>query len=177
VNVYPDVPQFREVSAPVTVNLPDDGTATGLLSFPPPTWTDLETLSVRLRMGQRGAGPDAFGIEWDAAWLEIYGKPSAVPPPPGEVRNLRVACDPSGVALSWDPLLDATGYDVFRGDLDALGPGYAHVLAGSSPATTTVDAQVSCGDAGNDYWLVAGTNAGGRGTCGTASDGTVRPCP
>lgn len=70
----PHVPEFREVSALLTVNLKDDGKTTGSYSFDPPTWDDLAKLQVRLRNEARGEGPDPFQVEWDAAWVVVYGR-------------------------------------------------------------------------------------------------------
>lgn len=69
----PHAPGFREVSALLTVNLKDDGKSAGSYSFDPPTWDDLGRLEVRLRHTMQGAGPDPFEVEWDAAWVEVYG--------------------------------------------------------------------------------------------------------
>ena len=71
-NAIPDVPEWREVRALLTRNLADDGRATGQYSFPVIDWIDVATLAVRLRVEARGAA-DGRQIEWDAAWVEVYG--------------------------------------------------------------------------------------------------------
>jgi hypothetical protein len=71
-NALPHVPEWREVRATVSRNLRDDGRAVGRYRFDPPDWTDIANLAIRLRTTTRGV-PDAVDIEWDAAWLEVYG--------------------------------------------------------------------------------------------------------
>lgn len=71
-NALPDVPQWREVRAFVSRQLSDDGRATGVYDFRAPDWADVATLAVRLRRDVRG-GVDPVAIEWDAAWIEVYG--------------------------------------------------------------------------------------------------------
>ena len=65
---FPDVPSFRQVSAPIYAGSPVDGS-------PTLTWTDLDTLTVRLVTTAVGA-PDAYSVEWDGAQLEVFAGPA-----------------------------------------------------------------------------------------------------
>jgi HEAT repeat protein len=67
--VFPDVPDYRVVGAPVYLGAPIDGA-------PTLTWDDLETLTVRVVTHAVGA-VDSYTIEWDGAWLEVYTAPPA----------------------------------------------------------------------------------------------------
>ena len=59
---YSHYPQYRVVSANLTKNPADDGTATGRYVFPSPTWDDIGTTEIRLVMTPVGAA-DAFHVE------------------------------------------------------------------------------------------------------------------
>lgn len=64
---FADQPVYRTVSTLLTQGSPEDGQ-------PTLSWQDLADLSVRIQGLPQGAA-DAFDVEWDAAWLELYGIP------------------------------------------------------------------------------------------------------
>lgn len=65
INAFPHQPTYRTVSTTLSVGSPIDGQ-------PSITWQDLATLAVRLK-GTAAGGADAFSVQWDAAWVDLYG--------------------------------------------------------------------------------------------------------
>jgi hypothetical protein len=64
---FPHQPSYRTVSTVVSQGAPDNGD-------PSLTWSDLANLKVRLK-GTTVNTTDSFDVEWDAAWLDLYGVP------------------------------------------------------------------------------------------------------
>ena len=181
VNAVPDRPDWVEVSARATLNLVDDGNATGFYEWRQPTADDLAALQVRLRVDSV-AGADAATVEWDSAVVEVYGQGELVGPTVGEVSDvlsgeppLLVTPEPSGgVHLSWDPEPGAATYRVYRGALPAATgvPGaFDSAEAGTrcTPETELVDAE----EAGSSYFLVTALDASGFE--GPVGSGTLGP--
>ncbi len=75
---FPDQPDFRVVAAPLYVGAPTNGEGTL-------TAGDLATLGVRLTTVPVG-GADAYQIEWDSAWVEVFTAPAPDRESPGERR-------------------------------------------------------------------------------------------
>lgn len=73
---FPDQPDFRIVSAPLYLGGPTTGVGTL-------TWEDLRTLWVRVVTLPTGI-PDGYSLEWDGAWVEIFGIPSGADPQAAE---------------------------------------------------------------------------------------------
>jgi len=90
-NALSAVPDWREVRATLTRNLDDDGRVTGHYRFSRIDWIDVETLAIRFQ-GRIRAAEDAVEVEWDGAWIEVYGTRS-----PG-LFGLHRTADPSAVA-------------------------------------------------------------------------------
>lgn len=178
VNALPDVPSWRVVSAKVT--LPG-----GAL----PTPQDVQALRVRLTVSvdpdDPGDTPDGPSVEWDGAWLEVYGT-SAAPDRPGEVSDvrageppLRVATASGGVRVSWAAEPGADAYRLYRGALpgragDGAAFGSGSVEPSGVGACTDGTAVLETGD-GSSFYLVsavAGDVAAGReGPLGFEADG------
>ena len=72
---YPDQPEYRTVSASLYLGAPIDSEGTL-------TWPDLESLTVRVVTTAVGDA-DAYEIEWDGAWVELYASPTADLESPG----------------------------------------------------------------------------------------------
>lgn len=64
---FPDQPTWRTAGITLTRGVPIDGT-TGV------GWPDLASLAVRFQGLPQGS-PDPFQVEWDAAWVDLYGVP------------------------------------------------------------------------------------------------------
>lgn len=114
--------------------------------------------------------------------------------PLGFPTDLAVACDGAVVepelrwetttTLAWDPVGDATRYNVYRGDLAALPGDYGSCRNASDPDptdTTYEDPDVPQPSGAGFMYLVTATVGGVEQTLGRASDGTERtvasPCP
>jgi Zn-dependent metalloprotease len=123
--------------------------------------------------GFDSCAPGTGGVEvCDGADNDCDGVVDDVPPPTGV--TLVTALEAQGqVLLAWDPVPDATGYDVVRGDLGALW-----VDGGDFAAATTGCAAHEHPDAflvetlplppgGAAWYAVRATNCGGPGSYGT----------
>ncbi len=103
---------------------------------------DLATTAIRVASFPVGATPgnDAYQVELDHAWLDLYGW---VRPRPTEVQGLRVDRLADGrLVVSFDAAPEALRYNLYVGSLQALRTGgYDHGAGPSGPfcATTTED--------------------------------------
>ena len=188
VNALKNVPAFRDVSAMITKNAIDDGRVTGAFSWPAVDAADIAALKIRLSVNTVGAN-DGVQVDWDGAWLWVYGS-VAGGPPPGEVSP---ATSPTpllvdkigGLHVTWGAEPSAETYRIWRGDLgvwDAArcAPGLA---GGCVTAPTLQWLELVPADSGGDwFFLVSALNAAGAGPLGFNSLGapeTARPpeCP
>ncbi len=122
--VVPDVVAPREATATLTGN-PVLAPGGADYDWPPPGHADLATTTVRVAAAPVAATPgnDAYTVELDAAWLDLYGWEK---PRPGEVTGLRVDRAPDGsLEVSFDELAGAQRYNLYFGRLAALG-AYDH---------------------------------------------------
>jgi hypothetical protein len=177
VNAMPDVPSWRDVTAMMTLNAIDDGRVTGAYSWPAPTAADVAAAKLRLTVTATGA-PDGARIEWDGAWLWVYGASAGGIAPPGEVSGPSAAPllvrAGSGVVLDWEAEPAAETYRVWRGTIgrwdDAIAePGIAGGCV-AAPATTWTET-VPPEQHANWFFLVSAVNAGGEGPLGFDSFG------
>ena len=139
----PNVASPREVSATLTKNPVLAGGA-GEYDWPAITRADLATTAVRLAAAPVAltSGNDAYQVEWDAAWLDLYGWQK---PRPAEVANLRESRLGDGTVLfSFDAVPAGQRYNLYLGRLTTLRAGsYDHGLAPSAGpfcAAATTDA-------------------------------------
>ncbi len=141
--VRPNVASYREVSATLTKNpvLPN-GSAD--YQWPAITADDLATTAIRVASAPVAATPgnDAYQVELDAAWLDLYGWEKTRPP---EVSNVAIARLADGsLEVSFDPLAGAQRYNVYFGRLATARAGsYDHgagAPAGPDCAAPAVDA-------------------------------------
>ncbi|HEX4825161.1 MAG TPA: SGNH/GDSL hydrolase family protein [Candidatus Polarisedimenticolaceae bacterium] len=138
----PNVPTLREVSATLTKN-PALPPGAGEYDWPAITRSDIATTAIRVVSAPvASTAGDAYQVELDAAWLDLYGWQK---PRPGEVTNLTEAKLPDGtIDVAFNPLASAQRYNVYWGRLDTLRSGaYDHGTNGPvapSCAATTQDA-------------------------------------
>jgi len=139
----PNVAAYREASATLTKN-PPLAPGAGEYDWPALTHDDLGTAAVRVVSAPvaNTAGNDAYTVELDAAWLDIYGWQK---PRPGEVTNLKTAKLADGtIEFSFDPLASAQRYNLYFGNMSTLRAGsYDHghsAPAGPLCAAPTQDA-------------------------------------
>lgn len=181
INALKNVPQYRDVSAMITKNALDDGRATGSYAWPLPDAADVGALKIRLSVNAVGA-PDAAQVDWDGAWVWVYGSTSGSVSPPGEVSPPGSATPllvrkQSGIHVSWGAEPLAETYRVWRGDIGAwtvarCAPG----AAGGCVTAPTLDwTEVPPPDSSgpNWYFLVSALNSGGSGPLG--NDSMARP--
>jgi len=188
VNAMPNVTSWRDVTAMVTLNAVDDGRVTGSYSWPDPTAADIASLKIRLTVSQAGT-PDAAQVEWDGAWLWVYGTGSGAVSPPGEVSGAGdgplLVRRSNGIVLTWDGEPAAETYRIWRGDIGnwtgaRAEPGVAGGCV-AAPLTTWTESEPP-DQRPNWYFLVSAINAGGAGPLGFDSFGrpeTAMPagCP
>jgi len=109
------------------------------------THEELATTTIRVATAPVAAtaGNDAYQVELDHAWLDLYGWEK---PRPDEVQELRVAHLSDGsLEVSFDPLVGAQRHNVYFGSLAELRSGrYDH--GAQAPATALCGAATS--DAG-----------------------------
>lgn len=179
----PNVPSYREVTATLTKN-PALAVGAAEYGWPAIDASDLFTATVRIAAAPVAATPgnDAYQIELDAAWLDLYGWQVSRP---GEVQNERVARLPDGtLEVSFDPLPSAQRYNLYFGRLSTMRAGaYDHGRDAPAPplcAASTVDAgdgrlkivvppaQQPVGDA---YLVVTGHDDDVESPAGTRSGG------
>jgi hypothetical protein len=127
--VLPNVAALREVSATLTKN-PVLVPGSGEYDWPAITRTDLAATTFRVASAPVAstAGNDLYEVEWDAAWLDVYGWQKPRPP---EVANLTEHRAADGtVAFTFDALPSAQRYNVYLGRLASLRAGaYDHGTA------------------------------------------------
>ncbi len=128
----PNVASLREVSSTLTGNPVLLG-GSGEYDWPPITRGDLATAAFRVASAPvaHTSGNDAYEVELDAAWLDVYGWQK---PRPAEVSNLLEHRLADGtVVFSFDELGAAQRYNLYFGRLATLRAGsYDH--GSSSPA-------------------------------------------
>jgi len=99
---FPDAPSYRTTGATLTAGAPVDGTSSV-------GWSDLASLEVRYEGLPTGA-PDAFEVEWDAAWVDLYGVPpgrvfwEGDPAPGGSVKLHVTGTNGTDVAILYAAL-------------------------------------------------------------------------
>jgi hypothetical protein len=124
--VKPNVATYREVSSTLTKNpvLPPGAPD---YQWPPVSQSDLSTTAVRVAAAPVAAttGNDAYQVELDAAWIDLYGWQKSRP---GEVAALRVSRLSDGTLdVSFNALAGAQRYNVYFGRLFVLRTGaYDH---------------------------------------------------
>lgn len=181
--VRPNVASFREVSATLTKN-PTLPVGSAEYVWPAISQADLATTAVRVAAAPVSgtSGNDAYQVELDAAWIDLYGWQAARPAEVGALRGDRLA--DGTLEVSFAALGGAQRYNLYFGRLDTLrAGGYDHGVgapAGPQCAATTADAgggrlkiAVQSGNqpGGDTYYLVtahvgdvespAGTRTGG----------------
>ena len=126
---------------------------------------DLATTTLRVASAPVAGTPgnDAYQVQLDAAWLDLYGYEKSRP---AEVQQLRLTRLVDGtVEASFQPLAGAQRYNVYLGHLDTLRAGGLDHGAGAHCASPTSDAgggrlkaSVSAGQQPPEatYWLVTG---------------------
>jgi len=160
--VRPNVASYREVSATLTKNAVLAGGA-GQYTWPALTHADLATATFRIAAAPKAATPgnDAYQVQLDAAWLDLYGYEKPRPPEVSDLRLTRLA--DGTIQVSFQPLAGAQRYNVYQGHLDTLRAGGLDHGAGPFCAAPTSDAgggrlqaSVSLAQqvANATYWLV-----------------------
>jgi len=118
--VYRDEPTFRIVAAPLYRGAPTSGAGTL-------DWDDLRSLTVRAVTVANGT-PDAYALEWDGAWLELFTSPATgvtgeVATSPRDPAVSRLALRAALAAGSASPaILEALGEVGTPADLPLLRP-------------------------------------------------------
>ena len=123
--VLPNVASLREASATLTKN-PTLPPGTGEYDWPALTHDDLATTSIRVVSAPVATTlGDAYAVELDAAWLDVYGWQK---PRPGEVQGLAIGRLIDGtLELSFDSLPSAQRYNLYVGRLATVRAGsYDH---------------------------------------------------
>jgi hypothetical protein len=179
----PNVASLREVSATLTKN-PTLGVGAGEYDWPAITRSDIATTAIRVVSAPvANTAGDAYQVELDAAWLDVYGWQK---PRPSEVTHLTEAKLADGtIEVAFDPLAGAQRYNVYWGRLDTLRAGsYDHGATAPVPpscAASTADAgggrlKASFAPAqqpgGDSYVLVTAHVDGVESPTGTRSDAT-----
>ena len=94
--------------------------------WPAVTHSDLATSAIRVVAAPvAGTAGDAYKVELDAAWIDLYGWEK---PRPGEVQSLRAARAGDGsLEVSFDALASAQRYNLYFGRLETVhGGAYDH---------------------------------------------------
>jgi lysophospholipase L1-like esterase len=123
--VLPNVASLREASATLTKN-PTLPPGAGEYDWPALTHNDLATTAIRVVSAPvANTVGDAYAVELDAAWLDVYGWQK---PRPGEVQNLAIGRLIDGtLELSFDSLPSAQRYNLYVGRLATVRAGsYDH---------------------------------------------------
>ena len=135
----PNVATLRSASATLTKN-PTLQPGQGEYDWPAITRSDIATTAVRVVSAPvANTAGDAYQVELDAAWLDLYGWQKSRP---GEVTNVMETKLADGtIEIAFDPLASAQRYNVYWGRLDTLRAGsYDHgangPVAPSCAATT-----------------------------------------
>lgn len=117
--VRPNVATNREVTAALTKNPILPGGASDY-QWPAVTQADLATTAIRVAAAPVAgtAGNDAYTVELDAAWIDLYGWQK---PRPGEALGLRASRLPDGtLEVSFDPVAGAPRHNLYFGRLATL---------------------------------------------------------
>jgi len=180
--VRPNVASAREVTAALTKN-PTLPPGAPDYAWPAVTHPELATAAIRVASAPVVSTPgDAYQVELDAAWLDLYGWEK---PRPAEVTNLRARLLGDGsIEASFDPLAGAQRYNLYFGRLQTLPPGtYDHgagAPAGPECAAATSDAgggrlKITVPPSGqpstSSYFLLTGHVDDVESPSGTRSDG------
>lgn len=122
----PDVAVYRSASATLSKD-PVLSLGASDYEWPAVTHEELATTTLRIATASVAGTPanDAYTIELDHAWLDLYGWEA---PRPDEVAALRLYRTGDGtLELSFDPLLGAQRYNLYAGTLASLRSGiYDH---------------------------------------------------
>jgi lysophospholipase L1-like esterase len=121
----PNVASLRDASATLTKN-PVLGPGAGEYDWPALTHDDLATTAIRVVAAKvADTAGDAYQVELDAAWLDVYGWQK---PRPGEVQALTIARQLGATLdLSFGALPSAQRYNLYIGRLATLrAGGYDH---------------------------------------------------
>jgi hypothetical protein len=179
----PNVAALREAASTLTKNPVLAGGA-GEYDWPAITRSDIATTAIRVVSAPvANTAGDAYQVELDAAWLDVYGWQK---PRPSEVTHLTEAKLADGtIEVAFDPLAGAQRYNVYWGRLDTLRAGsYDHGATAPVPpscAASTADAgggrlKASFAPAqqpgGDSYVLVTAHVDGVESPTGTRSDAT-----
>lgn len=180
----PNVPALREASATLTKN-PVLAAGAGEYDWPAIDHDDLATTQIRVAAAPVAGSPgnDAYTVDLDAAWLDLYGWQKPRPPEVPDVLEEKL---PDGtLRLSFASLPGAQRYNAYFGRLDTLRAGsYDHgstAPAGPDCAAPTTDVgggrlaiDVAPGaQPGDDaYVLVTAHVDDVESPAGTRSDGT-----
>jgi hypothetical protein len=160
--VRPNVASYREVSATLTKN-PTLAPGAGEYTWPAIAHADLATTTFRVAAAPVAGTPgnDAYQVQLDAAWLDLYGYEKPRPPEVSDLRLTRLA--DGTLEASFQPLAGAQRYNIYAGQLDTLRAGgldhgSSAVCAGptSDAGGGRLKASISAGQqpAGATYWLV-----------------------
>jgi len=178
----PNVASLRDVSSTLTKNPVLAGGA-GEYDWPPISRADLATTVFRVVSAPvANTAGDAYQVELDAAWLDLYGWQK---PRPAEVAHLEARRLLDGtIELSFDALGAAQRYNVYFGRLATIRTGaYDHGI-GAPAASLCAASTAAAGQGrleiavppgqwpGDDvYVLVTGHVDGVESPAGTASGG------
>jgi hypothetical protein len=108
--------------------------------WPPVTHEELATTTVRVAAAPVAAtvGNDAYQVELDYAWLDLYGWEKSRPP---EVESLRIDRLSDGtLEVSFDPVAGAQRYNLYFGAVAAVRLGEYDHGAGALCDAATQDA-------------------------------------
>jgi len=133
----PEVPTYREVSATLNKN-PELPAGAEDYAWPAIDHADLATTRVRVASAPVAATPgnDAYSVELDAAWIDLYGWERRRPA--GLQRLTLDRAEGGGIALAFDDPLSSQRYNVYWGTLSALSSGsYDHGGNASCDAAAT----------------------------------------
>lgn len=143
---FPDVPAYREASATLSKN-PELPTGASDYVWPPVDQDDLSTTTIRVASAPVAGTPgnDAYTVELDGAWLDLYGWEK---PRPAEVTNVEVVPGAGGgIDITFDALAGAQRYNVYAGDLGTLASG-AYDHGAPAPAGPWCDRATAASGAG-----------------------------
>jgi lysophospholipase L1-like esterase len=123
---FPDVPDFRQVTATLTKN-PTLPPGAAEYVWPPVTPSDLATTAIRLAAAPVAGtvGNDNYQVQLDAGWLDLYGWEKPRPP---EVSGAGGGGGGDGsLVVTFDAIAGAQRYNLYVGRLGTLPSGlYDH---------------------------------------------------
>jgi lysophospholipase L1-like esterase len=155
----PNVGPLREVSATLSKNPVLAGGA-GEYDWPAITRADIAAAAVRVVSAPvaNTAGNDAYQVELDGAWLDLYGWQKPRPP---EVEHLTETLLPDGtLEVAFDPLPSAQRYNLYWGRLDTLRAGAYDHGAGAPAAPECAAATQDAGGGRLSIAVPAGQQPG-----------------